>query len=158
MNPDDLIIGETYLHVPTQSRVEVDGVQSPMHGDAFVNIMGSAGQVKLGAVKASDLRALRHRTPLLAQLDRVRNEGGLTDPVNHPSHYTSSPASCSGCGISIECIEITRHRNFDIGSAFKYLWRAGLKEDATQDPIDKQVEDLKKAIWYIQDEIKRITK
>lgn len=73
------------------------------------------------------------------------------DPVHSPRHYTSDPSG-------VECIEITRHRNFDIGSAFKYLWRAGLKEDATQDPIDKQVEDLKKAIWYIQDEIKRITK
>ena len=37
----------------------------------------------------------------------------MTDPVNHPSHYTSDPSG-------IECIQITRHRNFNIGNAIKY--------------------------------------
>ena len=45
------------------------------------------------------------------------------DQVNNPMHYTSDPSG-------IECIEITRHRNFNIGNAFKYLWRAGLKDEA----------------------------
>lgn len=66
----------------------------------------------------------------------------VNDPVNRPSHYTSDPSG-------IECIQITRHRNFNIGNAIKYLWRAGLKEDA-------KVQDLRKAMWYIQDEIVRI--
>lgn len=67
------------------------------------------------------------------------------DAVNHPSHYNADPSG-------IECIEIVRHRNFNIGNAFKYLWRAGLK-DGSED-----VEDLKKAIWYINDEIERLTR
>lgn len=66
------------------------------------------------------------------------------DAVEHPSHYTSDPSG-------VECIAITRHRNFNVGNAFKYLWRAGLKDDA------KQVEDLRKAIWYINDEIERLS-
>jgi hypothetical protein len=65
------------------------------------------------------------------------------DMVNHPKHYTSDPSG-------VECIEITRHRNFNIGNAMKYLWRAGLKDDK------KHVEDLKKAIFYISDEINRL--
>jgi len=65
------------------------------------------------------------------------------DQVNHPVHYTSDPSG-------VECIEITRHRTFNIGNAIKYLWRAGLKEDA-------QIQDLKKAIFYIEDEIKRLS-
>ena len=65
------------------------------------------------------------------------------DQVNNPPHYTSDPSG-------VECIQITRHRNFNIGNAFKYLWRAGIKNQ------DTQIEDLKKAIFYIQDEIKRI--
>jgi len=65
------------------------------------------------------------------------------DMVNHPKHYTSDPSG-------VECIEITRHRNFNIGNAFKYLWRAGLKDDK------RTVEDLKKAIFYISDEINRL--
>ena len=67
----------------------------------------------------------------------------MSDVVNHPSHYTSDPSG-------VECITITRHRNFNVGNAFKYLWRAGLKDDA------KQVEDLRKAIFYINDEIERL--
>ena len=44
-----------------------------------------------------------------------------TDSVNHPSHYNSHPSG-------IECIEIARHHNFNIGNTIKYLWRAGLNQ------------------------------
>lgn len=71
------------------------------------------------------------------------------DNINHPKHYTSDPSG-------IECIDITRHRNFNIGNAIKYLWRAGLKEDKDRKLIDKQVEDLNKAVWYLVDEIHRL--
>ena len=70
------------------------------------------------------------------------------DRVNHPSHYVSDPSG-------VECITITRHRGFNIGNAIKYLWRAGLKTSSA-DPLDKQIEDLEKARWYIADEIKRL--
>ena len=72
------------------------------------------------------------------------------DMVNHPDHYTSDPSG-------VECIQITRHRNFNIGNAIKYLWRAGLKQDASKDILQKQVEDLRKAVFYINDEIARLT-
>lgn len=71
------------------------------------------------------------------------------DQINHPKHYTSDPSG-------IECIDITRHRNFNIGNAIKYLWRAGLKEDKDRKLIDKQIEDLNKAVWYLVDEIHRL--
>jgi hypothetical protein len=65
-----------------------------------------------------------------------------TQPDNiNPQHYQSHPSG-------VECIEVTQHCNFCIGNAIKYLWRAGLKGDA--------VEDLKKAAWYIDREIKRL--
>lgn len=86
-----------------------------------------------------------------------------SDSVNHPSHYTSDPSG-------IECIQITRHRNFNIGNAIKYLWRAGLKLEVPM-PVEglpdrlvrqvsnaKQIEDLRKAVWYIEDEIQRLAK
>jgi hypothetical protein len=69
------------------------------------------------------------------------------DMVNHPPHYTSDPSG-------VECITVTRHRNFNIGNAIKYLWRAGLK--AAPDAHAKQIEDLEKARWYIADEIERL--
>lgn len=43
-----------------------------------------------------------------------------------------------------ECIDLTRELPFSIGNAIKYVWRAGMKDDAEQ--------DLEKAKWYIDDE------
>lgn len=60
------------------------------------------------------------------------------DTVNHPAHYTSHPSG-------VECIQITEHMGFNLGNAFKYIWRADLKADA--------IEDLRKAAWYLQREI-----
>lgn len=71
------------------------------------------------------------------------------EKVNHPKHYNSHPSG-------IECIEIARHYCFSIGNAFKYLWRAGLKKDNGVNDIDKEIEDLEKAIWYISDRIKQL--
>ena len=67
------------------------------------------------------------------------------DKVNHPKHYTNHPSG-------IECIEITQHHDFCIGNAIKYLWRAGIKS------ADTEVEDLEKAIWYINKKIELIKK
>lgn len=70
--------------------------------------------------------------------------------VDHPKHYNSHPSG-------IECITIARHHNFNIGNAIKYLWRAGLKHEQGMEDKDKQIEDLQKAIFYIKDEIRRIS-
>lgn len=66
------------------------------------------------------------------------------DMVNHPPHYTSHPSG-------VECIEITRHMTFNLGNAYKYMWRAGLKGGE-----DARIEDLRKAVFYIEDEITRL--
>lgn len=71
----------------------------------------------------------------------------MSETVNHPRHYSSLPATCE-CGKPIECIQVVRHCDFDIGNAIKYLWRAGHKGDA--------LEDLKKAAWYINDKIEQL--
>lgn len=68
----------------------------------------------------------------------------IDDAVNHPRHYTEHPSG-------IEAITICEHENFCRGNALKYLLRAGKK---TADPI----QDLQKAVWYIQREIERIQK
>lgn len=67
-----------------------------------------------------------------------------TDPdmVNHPPHYNNHPSG-------VEAIEITEWFSFSLGSAIKYIWRAGEKNDA--------IEDLKKASWYINREITRLS-
>ena len=66
------------------------------------------------------------------------------DPVNHPAHYTKG---------KIECIDFIMDQgmNFCRGNAIKYIVRAGFK-----DP-DKEVEDLEKAVFYLNREIKNLT-
>ena len=63
----------------------------------------------------------------------------VDDKVNHPKHYTQHPSG-------VECIQITEHMNFLLGNAMKYIWRADLKNG---------VEDLQKAMWYINREIEK---
>lgn len=62
------------------------------------------------------------------------------DPVSHPKHYASHPSG-------IECIQVTEHMGFNLGNAMKYIWRCDMKHDA--------IEDLRKAVWYIEREITR---
>jgi hypothetical protein len=73
----------------------------------------------------------------------------MIDNVNNPKHYTQHPSG-------VECIEITRHHDFCTGNAIKYLWRAGLKKDPSMTDIEKEIEDLEKAVWYINDKIKQM--
>jgi hypothetical protein len=67
------------------------------------------------------------------------------DHVNHPKHYNDHPAG-------IEAIDVIEHMPFNVGTAMKYLWRAGLK------PGESATRDLDKAQWYINREKERLAK
>ena len=69
--------------------------------------------------------------------------------VGKPAHYNSHPSG-------IECIDVARYYCFSIGNAIKYLWRAGLKKEQGKTDTQKEIEDLEKAIWYINDRIKEL--
>lgn len=73
-----------------------------------------------------------HTLFLEGELDLVATD----DNVNHPDHYKWLP---------VEAIEITEHFNFCMGNALKYILRADHK--------GKPVEDISKAIWYLQREL-----
>lgn len=70
----------------------------------------------------------------------MRGNVTVEDKVNHPNHYNSHPSG-------IECIQVTEHLNFCLGNAIKYIWRADDKEN--------DIEDLRKAVWYVNREIER---
>lgn len=59
------------------------------------------------------------------------------DAVSHPKHYAN------GMTTEVECIMFTRWMSFDLGNAFKYIWRAGHK--------DNFIQELDKALWYLED-------
>ena len=81
---------------------------------------------------------------------------GMTDIVKKPSHYTGLKiyglVYPSENKVQIECKDVIRglELNYQLGSAFKYLWRAGRKDDKIQDlekakqMIEFEIEDLKK--------------
>ena len=64
----------------------------------------------------------------------------MSDPVNHPAHYTSHPSG-------VEAIDITEFMSFCLGNVIKYVMRADYKTD--------RLEDLQKARWYLEREISR---
>lgn len=68
----------------------------------------------------------------------------VPNPVSHPSHYTSHPSG-------VECIQVTQHMTFNLGNVVKYVWRNGLKDSGGDD-----LQDLKKAQWYLNKEIERL--
>ena len=63
------------------------------------------------------------------------------DYVNHPPHYNAHPSG-------VECIVVTEWMNFCLGNCIKYIWRADEKGET--------IEDLRKARWYLDREIKRL--
>lgn len=69
----------------------------------------------------------------------------VEDVVNHPSHYTDG---------NIEVMDFIEDKqlNFARGNVIKYVSRAGKK-----DP-NKELEDLKKSMWYLNREIERLEK
>lgn len=67
----------------------------------------------------------------------------MSNRVNHPEYYKKKNG--------IETIEVIRHYVCDIANAQKYLMRAGEKPEQGMTAEEKEVEDLRKALWYIQD-------
>lgn len=65
----------------------------------------------------------------------------MADNVNHPKHYNSHPSG-------VECIDVAEHMSFNLGNALKYIWRHEGKNG---------LEDLRKARWYIDREIAKLS-
>ena len=68
----------------------------------------------------------------------------MPEKINHPAHYGGADNPYEAIKV-IEAWEL----NFHLGNVVKYVSRAGRKDPATE------LEDLKKALWYLQREISR---
>lgn len=86
----------------------------------------------------------------LANVSVFANESANknTEQVSHPSHYAWLKDLCG-----VEPLDICRHLDFNTGNAIKYLLRKD-KVDGNKTKTEKRIEDLHKAVFYIQDEIK----
>ena len=88
---------------------------------------------------------------ILNNFDLLKEQ--VSNKVDHPSHYTWLKEKCG-----IEVIDITRHLDFDKGNAIKYILRSGYKEEKGYTSNQKEIEDIKKAIWYLNDKLKMLEK
>lgn len=86
----------------------------------------------------------------LAKVSVFANEftNKKAEQVSHPSHYAWLKDLCG-----VEPLDICRHLDFNTGNAIKYLLRKD-KMDGNKTKTEKRIEDLRKAVFYIQDEIK----
>lgn len=123
----DAPVGSTYVRVDWRMYPGVPSLETP----ASLVLVKPAGYDGSGIVP-----------PYV--LDKIEgHEGDKPDMVNSPPHYNQHPKG-------IECIDVIEDNPFILlGNAMKYLWRVswGGKGNDT--------EDLEKAIWYIQRELKR---
>lgn len=83
-----------------------------------------------------EMQKVRRDQEQVAKVAEVKPEPA--DPIN-PSHYKNHPSG-------VECIEIAEHWPFNLGAALRYMWRV--------DDKDTPVENLKKALWHLEREIK----
>ena len=67
----------------------------------------------------------------------------MKEAIDHPDHYNQG---------KFEVIDVIEDWGLDfcLGNAIKYIGRAGKKHK------DKEIEDLKKALWYIERRIKKL--
>lgn len=66
----------------------------------------------------------------------------MNEAINHPQHY-------GGADNTYEAIKVIEawDLGFCLGNTIKYISRAGKKDKA------KRLEDLNKALWYLQREV-----
>ena len=101
--------------------------------------------------KATDEMNAKREAMAEAGRKALREAEERAERVNHPSHYTWLKELCG-----VEVIDITRHMDFDLGNAVKYILRQGQKSEEGISDKDKAIEDLQKAVWYINDKIKML--
>ena len=73
----------------------------------------------------------------------------MPNNVDHPSHYNSG---------KIEVIDFITDQNLDfcLGNVIKYVSRAGKKSEEGKSIKEKQIEDLKKAEFYLSYKINEL--
>ena len=85
----------------------------------------------------------------ISELSHAIINGTNFDPVEKPEHYAST---------KIEVIDFIEDKNlgFCLGNVIKYVARAGHKLDSDKTSREKEIQDLKKARWYLNRRIKEL--
>lgn len=136
-----------YVQGSAKSALWIEGFDNQVAAATFGSELQTAGcRVRLigSAILTEDPWLKSYLAAFTEELLEAGSEEKQSDAVNHPSHY----ASDSGLE-AIEVIEAFFHENAFLANTFKYIARAGKKGGEA-----KRLEDLKKARWYLEREIK----
>lgn len=95
-----------------------------------------------GAAHRLDIAEPPQNPAKLSQTIKGLAQRPAFDPISKAEHYNRHPSG-------VECIDIVKHHDFNIGNVIKYCWRHGLKGDAWTDAL----KDLKKARYYLDQAI-----
>lgn len=116
------------------------------------HIFGTVIGVEGNIVKVSDGNEVTYVDCSKVKIEKVSfSTPNKKEMVNHPDHY--HPGTYEAINV-IEAWDL----NFNLGSAIKYISRCGLKPDAELSKKEKALEDLRKATWYVNREIERLSK
>ena len=116
------------------------------------HIFGTVIGVEGNIVKVSDGNEVTYVDCSKVKIEKVSfSTSNKKEMVNHPDHY--HPGTYEAINV-IEAWDL----NFNLGSAIKYISRCGLKPDAELSKKEKALEDLRKAAWYVNREIERLSK
>lgn len=82
-------------------------------------------------------------------LEMLKESNKTFDDVQSPQHYTET---------KIEVIDYIEDKNlgFCLGNVIKYVSRAGRKHSVGKTDKEKEIQDLKKARWYLDRRIKEL--
>lgn len=135
----------------------IDGIKSGKHKNPHHEIYNQDGTIKVVVesvekiwdeenLTQEEVDALLEPMDVEEDLEKIVIHKEDEDSVDHPSHY-------GGKDNPYEAIKVINawNLNFELGNVVKYLSRAGRKNP------EKTVEDLRKALWYLDYEIKKIT-
>lgn len=133
LNVEDIVDGNVFLFLPTLfGDKDIKDIVVPLetileHGDMLIS--------------AKDVKEFWDYSASCFQ-------GGKSEQVSHPSHYSWLKDLCG-----VEPLDICQHLDFCCGSAIKYILRKG-KEEKNLTEKEQRVQDLEKAKFYIETEIK----
>lgn len=121
-------------------------------------VIGAKTMSKMGGIYTANCKCLESGKSIFVNISYIESCGKVVEPekndkgknVEHPPYYVWLKELCG-----IEPLDICRHLNFNTGNAIKYLLRKD-KVDGNKTKTEKRIEDLRKAIFYINDEIKKI--
>jgi len=110
-------------------------------------VFGTVPANKMGpsSIVEGEQKHVQHVKTTAPEVMRTEAVEARHEMINHPAHY-------GGADNVYEHIKVADAwgLNYRLGNATKYICRAGKK------PGTESLQDLRKALWYLQSEIERI--